>query len=209
MPPIIGSTTSVNCALTNQSENTLVFQPIRSEGNAWLKRAFPRLPRVARFSLAHGSICASFDSPVNPYVLSLQQSSKTYLDSLMRVQTRNLHCQRKREPFLSSGLVQTFQIIIDFTEIKKSLLVGISPIVYHQPDIHLQERTYSQLHLEKKAYRLTQLQLNLSSTAILGTEESSRCREVAVIGGRGVILHLFIVFFFFWGGGGQFFQKKS
>ena len=37
------------------------------------------------------------------------------------------------------------------------------------------------------------LQLNLSITATLGTEESSRCEEVAVTGGegKGVIRHFF------------------
>ena len=67
----------------------------------------------------------------------------------MRIQTRNFHRQGKWKPLLSSGLVQTFHVIINLTKIKTSFLVRISAIINHQPDIYLQERAHPQLRLKE------------------------------------------------------------
>ena len=50
---------------------------------------------------------------------------------------------------------------------------------------------------------LSELQSKLSTTATLGTEESGRCGEMAVIGRwlEGFIMTPAVLFSFFWGGG--------
>ena len=50
---------------------------------------------------------------------------------------------------------------------------------------------------------LSELQSKLSTTATLGTEESGRCGEMAVMGrwGEGCNMTPAVLFSFFWGGG--------